>query len=70
MSHDQRARQFFSRSSPATSRRSIRCAPSRAGPRSWASRACRFPTWDARLFDLERAAESKTYCDEIKGDAR
>jgi sugar phosphate isomerase/epimerase len=25
------------------------------------------PTWDARLFDLRRAAESKTYCDEIKG---
>lgn len=25
------------------------------------------PTWDARLFDLERAAQSKTYCDEIKG---
>src|SRR5262245_21304312 len=25
------------------------------------------PTWDARLFDLTRAAESKTYCDEVKG---
>ena len=25
------------------------------------------PTWDARLFDLDRAAESKAYCDEIKG---
>jgi sugar phosphate isomerase/epimerase len=25
------------------------------------------PTWDARLFDLARAADSKTYCDEIKG---
>jgi sugar phosphate isomerase/epimerase len=25
------------------------------------------PTWDARLFDLTRAAQSKTYCDEIKG---
>jgi sugar phosphate isomerase/epimerase len=25
------------------------------------------PTWDARLFDLKRAAESRTYCDEIKG---
>ena len=24
------------------------------------------PTWDARLFDLKRAAESKTYCDEIR----
>src|SRR6202035_3268917 len=28
------------------------------------------PTWDARLFDLKRAAESKTYCDEIIGIAR
>lgn len=25
------------------------------------------PTWDARLFDLKKAASSKSYCDEIKG---
>ncbi len=25
------------------------------------------PSWDARLFDLKRAAESRTYCDEIRG---
>lgn len=25
------------------------------------------PTWDARLFDLKLAAESKTYCDELLG---
>lgn len=25
------------------------------------------PSWDARLFDLETAAESQTYCDEVKG---
>ncbi|MGD9538923.1 MAG: sugar phosphate isomerase/epimerase family protein [Alphaproteobacteria bacterium] len=25
------------------------------------------PSWDGRLFDLEKAAESKTYCDEVKG---
>ncbi len=25
------------------------------------------PAWDARLFDLDKAASSKTYCDEIKG---
>lgn len=25
------------------------------------------PTWDKRCFDLEKAAESKTYADEIKG---
>ena len=27
------------------------------------------PTWDRRLFNLERAAESQTYCDEIRGVA-
>ncbi|MEQ8480955.1 MAG: sugar phosphate isomerase/epimerase [Hoeflea sp.] len=25
------------------------------------------PSWDARLFDLEKAAASRTYCDEVKG---
>jgi sugar phosphate isomerase/epimerase len=25
------------------------------------------PSWDARLFDLDRAAESKAYCDEVRG---
>lgn len=28
------------------------------------------PTWDARLIDLKRAAESKTYCDELSGSLR
>jgi sugar phosphate isomerase/epimerase len=27
------------------------------------------PSWDGRLFDLERAAESHAYCDEVKGIA-
>jgi len=27
------------------------------------------PSWDGRLFDLERAAESQSYCDEVKGIA-
>ena len=27
------------------------------------------PSWDARLFNLERAAESRDYCDEIRGIA-
>ena len=27
--------------------------------------AVQIPSWDARLFDLKRAGESKTYCDEI-----
>ena len=25
------------------------------------------PSWDARLFDLAKAADSRTYCDEVKG---
>ena len=25
------------------------------------------PSWDKRLFDVERAAQSKDYCDEVKG---
>ena len=40
---------------------------------AWASKlgyiGVQIPTWDARLFDLERAATSKTYCDEIVGVA-
>ncbi len=28
------------------------------------------PTWDARLFDLAKAASSKTYCDEVAGICR
>lgn len=28
------------------------------------------PTWDARLFDLKKASDSKTYCDEVAGIAR
>ncbi len=32
-------------------------------------KAIQIPTWDKRLFDLELAGESKTYCDEIKGIA-
>jgi sugar phosphate isomerase/epimerase len=40
----------------------------------WASslgyKGVQIPTWDARLFNLQRAAESKTYCDEIRGIAQ
>ena len=25
------------------------------------------PSWDTRLFDLDKAAESKDYCDEVRG---
>ncbi|WP_445682375.1 sugar phosphate isomerase/epimerase family protein [Radicibacter daui] len=27
------------------------------------------PSWDGRLFDLKKASESKTYCDDLKGVA-
>ena len=39
----------------------------------WASslgfKGVQVPSWDARFFDLARAAESKTYCDEVAGVA-
>ena len=28
------------------------------------------PSWDGRMIDLEKAAKSKTYCDELKGIAK
>ena len=28
------------------------------------------PSWESRLFDLEKAASSKSYCDEFKGIAK
>ncbi|HSK38379.1 MAG TPA: sugar phosphate isomerase/epimerase [Arenibaculum sp.] len=38
---------------------------------SWAAghgyEGVQIPSWDARLFDLAKAAESKGYCDEVKG---
>ena len=38
---------------------------------SWAAKlgykGVQIPCWDGRLFDLQRAAESKSYCDEIRG---
>jgi sugar phosphate isomerase/epimerase len=37
----------------------------------WASglgyKALQIPSWDARVFDLQKAAGSKTYCDEVAG---
>jgi sugar phosphate isomerase/epimerase len=30
-------------------------------------RGIQIPTWDTRVIDLDHAAESKTYCDEIRG---
>lgn len=41
---------------------------------AWAAslgyRGVQVPTWDGRLFDLDLAAESKTWCDEFAGVAR
>jgi len=40
---------------------------------AWAAdcgyRGVQVPSWDGRLFDLEKAASSKDYCDELKGIA-
>jgi len=40
---------------------------------AWAAdcgyRGVQVPSWDGRLFDLEKAASSKDYCDELKGVA-
>jgi sugar phosphate isomerase/epimerase len=42
-----------------------------AGLARWAAslryQGIQIPTWDARLFDLGKAASSTTYCDEVKG---
>jgi sugar phosphate isomerase/epimerase len=45
-----------------------------AGIAKWAAglgfAGIQIPTWDKRLFDLQRAAESQAYCDEVLGIAR
>ena len=42
-----------------------------AGIAKWAKdygyKAIQIPTWDSRFFDLDRAYDSESYCDEIKG---
>ncbi len=44
------------------------------GVSEWAAnhgyKAIQLPSWDGNLFDLAKAAESKTYCDEIIGTCR
>ena len=54
--------QFAGDAEPFNSLRSIAKWAARLG-----FKGVQIPTWDARLFDLKRAAASKTYCDEIKG---
>jgi sugar phosphate isomerase/epimerase len=40
---------------------------------AWAAKlnykGVQIPSWDVRLFDLEKAANSNAYCDDIKGPA-
>src|SRR3990172_6408607 len=42
-----------------------------AGMAKWAAslgyKGIQIPSWDGRLFDLKKAASSKTYCDEVNG---
>ena len=52
---------------PPIPRRSTPWHLSLAGPPLSATLACRIPSWDRRLFDLDRAADSDAYCDEVKG---
>ena len=44
------------------------------GIAAWASRlgfkGVQIPSWDKRLFDLDQAAESQAYCDDVKGTCR
>lgn len=54
--------QFVGDEAPFNNLRSI-CEWSR----SLGFRGVQIPTWDARLIDLKKAAESQTYADEIKG---
>ena len=45
----------------------MRSAASPAGPPTIGYRGVQIPSWDGRLFDLAKAAESDAYCDEVKG---
>src|ERR1700694_2082649 len=54
--------QFAGDAAPFNSLKSITAWAAKLG-----YKGVQIPCWDARLFDLKRAAESKTYCDEIRG---
>src|SRR5258707_606647 len=54
--------QFAGDAAPFNSLKSIAAWAARLG-----YKGVQIPTWDARLFDLKRAAESKTYADGIRG---
>src|SRR5262245_14520484 len=40
-----------------------------AWAKSLGYKGVQLPSWDGRIMDLKKAAESKTYCDELKGQA-
>ena len=61
-----KARASTSRNSAPT-RRSTTCPPSPNGRRAWGFKALQVPAWDQRFFDVELAASSQDYCDEITG---
>src|SRR5258705_12329214 len=54
--------QFAGDAAPFNSLKSIAAWAAKLG-----YKGVQIPCWDARLFDLQRAAESKAYCDEIRG---
>src|SRR2546427_10675783 len=54
--------QFAGDAAPFNSLKSIAAWAAKLG-----YKGVQIPCWDARLFDLTRAAESKTYCDESRG---
>jgi sugar phosphate isomerase/epimerase len=54
--------QFAGDSAPFNNLKSIAAWAAKLG-----YKGVQIPSWDARLFDLKRAAESKTYCDEVRG---
>src|SRR5712671_2189644 len=54
--------QFAGDAAPFNSLKSIAAWAAKLG-----YKGVQIPTWDPRLFDLRRAAESKSYCDEIRG---
>ena len=52
---------------PAISHRSIHLQSICEWAKSLGYAGVQIPTWVSRLIDLQKAAESKTYADEIKG---
>src|SRR2546422_10424466 len=54
--------QFAGDAAPFNSLKSITAWAAKLG-----YKGVQIPSWDGRLFDLKRAAESKAYCEEVRG---